>query len=212
MAPKAKYPGLVVILSSPSGTGKTSICRALLKRHNDFRFSVSATTRPPRGNERNKYDYHFVSERKFDSMVDQKEFAEWKHVFAYRYGTPLFEIKHALKKRQVLLCDVDVKGGMSLKKNYREAVTIFVIPPSFKELKRRLYKRRTDSDDQMKLRLKTAVVEIGYWKKYDYVVINDDLKVAIDEVDKIISAERLRTTRRDQRRFWQSAQADLLKL
>ena len=214
MSRMVKKPGLVVILSSPSGTGKTSICRGLMKKNADFRFSVSATTRPPRprGIERDGIDYHFVTDKKFDSMVKKNEFAEWKHVFEYRYGTPFIEIKRAMAGCEVLLCDVDVQGGMSLKKNYKEAVSIFIIPPSLAELRRRLYKRRTDSVEQMKLRLNKAVKEIGYWKKYDYVVINDTLKEAIGEVDKIITAERIKTIRRDERRYWKSSQARLLGL
>jgi len=210
MGYKAKYPGLAVILSSPSGTGKTSICHGLLKRHEDFRFSVSATTRPPRRYERDGIDYHFVSERKFDYMVNNNEFAEWANVFGYRYGTPFSEIERAVSRGQVLLCDVDVQGGMSLKKSHKEAATIFVIPPSLAELKRRLYKRRTDSRGQLKLRLKTAIWELEFWNKYDYIIINDDLKVAVDEVDKIIAAERAKTARRNDPRYWKSSQIRLL--
>lgn len=208
----AKYPGLVAILSSPSGTGKTTICRQLLSRHDDYRFSISATTRPKRGRERDGFDYHFISEKKFDSMKKRGEFAEWAIVFGHRYGTPHSEIRRAISRCEVLLCDVDVQGGMNLKKNFKEAVTIFIIPPSRAELKRRLFRRRTDSREQMKLRLKTAVWEIEFWKKYDYVVVNDNLKDAVDEVDKIIAAERARTIRRNRRRFWKASQADLLGL
>lgn len=199
-------------MSSPSGTGKTTICHELLKANKDFRFSVSATTRPPRGNERDGIDYHFISEKKFDDMVGKKEFAEHATVFGYRYGTPFSEIRRAMAKCQVLLCDVDVQGGMQLKKNFKEAVTIFIIPPSTAELKRRLFRRRTDSKEQMKLRLKTAVWEMGFWKKYDYIVINDDLKEAVNEVDKIITAERFKTIRRNERRYWNASQAGLLGL
>jgi len=209
---KVKYPGLVVVLSSPSGTGKTTICHRLMQRHSDYKFSVSATTRPPRKKERDRIDYHFVSEGKFKTMVANDGFAEWANVFGYRYGTPFSEIDKAISGRRVLLCDVDVQGGMSLKKNYKEAVSIFIIPPSMTELKRRLYRRRTDSKEQMDLRLKTAIWELGFWNKYDYLVINDDLKVAVDEVDKIISAERIRTIRRNDRKYWSSAQAELLGL
>ncbi|MEE9552676.1 MAG: guanylate kinase [candidate division Zixibacteria bacterium] len=207
-----KKPGLVVILSSPSGTGKTSICHGLMKKNKGLRFSVSATTRPRRGKERDGIDYHFVTDKKFDSMVKKKEFAEKANVFGFKYGTPFSEIRRTMAGCEVLLCDVDVQGGMSLKRNYKEAVSIFVIPPSLTELKRRLYKRRTDSVEQMKLRLNTAVKEIGYWKKYDYVVVNDDLKKATEEVDKIIATERIKTTRRNERRYWKSSQARLLGL
>ena len=212
MSGKIRKPGLIAILSSPSGTGKTSICRGLLKRHTDYRFSISVTTRPRRGKERDAVDYHFVSDEKFNSMVRKKEFAEWKHVFGYRYGTPYTEITRALTGCRVLLCDVDVQGGMSLKGNHKDAVAIFIIPPSLDELRLRLRKRRTDSAEQMKLRLNKAVAEIGYWKKYDYVVINDTLKDAVEEVDRIISAERFKTIRRNARKYWNTSQARLLGL
>lgn len=203
---------MVAILSSPSGTGKTTICRGLMRIHKDYRFSVSATTRPRRGRERDGIDYHFVSDRKFESMARDRKFAEWAYVFQYRYGTPFSEIDRAVNKGEVLLCDVDVQGGMSLKRNFKDAVSIFIIPPSLSELRRRLYKRRTDSPEQMKLRLNTAVKEIGCWSKYDYVVVNDVLKEAIREVDTIITAERIRTTRRNERKHWKLSQARLLGL
>jgi guanylate kinase len=209
---KSRLPGLVAILSSPSGTGKTTICMNLIRRHRDFKFSISATTRKPRGNEKDGVDYYFVSDEKFDSMIQNNELAEWAHVFLHRYGTPFSEITEAIAHDRVLLCDIDVQGGMTLKDKYRQAVTIFLIPPSFTELRRRLFKRRTDSSDQRKMRLETAVKELGYWHRYDYIVLNEDLKKATNEVDMIIAAERAKTIRRNERRFWDSGQARLLGL
>jgi guanylate kinase len=207
-----KMPGLVAILSSPSGTGKTTICKNLIESHSDFVFSISATTRPMRGKERNGIDYYFVSEQKFDSMIQNNELAEWAYVFGHRYGTPFSEISRAMQQNKVLLCDIDIQGGMTLKEKYRQAATIFLIPPSFTELKRRLFKRRTDSAEQKKIRLETAVKELSHWHRYDYIVLNEDLKKATDEVDMIITAERARTSRRNEPRFWQARQNRLLGL
>jgi guanylate kinase len=209
---KIKLPGLVAILSSPSGTGKTTICRSLIRRHRDFRFSISATTRPPRGTEKNGIDYYFVSESDFDKMIQNNELAEWAYVFGHRYGTPFYEISEAVNHNKVLLCDIDVQGGTTLKEKYRQAVTIFLIPPSFAELRRRLFKRKTDSAEQRKLRLETAVKELGYWHRYDYIVLNDELRTATNEVNTIIAAERMKTIRRNERRFWKESQAKLLGL
>jgi len=209
---RTKEPGLVAILSSPSGTGKTTICQRLVRNNQDYVFSISATTRTARGKEKDGVDYYFVSDDKFDSMIQNNELAEWAYVFGHRYGTPFSEITNAISRDKVLLCDIDVQGGMTLKEKYRQAVTIFLIPPSFSELRRRLFKRKTDSPDQKKMRLETAVKELGYWHKYDYIVLNEDLKRATEEVDMIIAAERARTIRKSERRFWESGQARLLGL
>jgi guanylate kinase len=209
---RPKLPGLVAILSSPSGTGKTTICQYLMRRHPEFEFSISATTRQSRGKEKDGVDYYFVTDEKFDSMIQNNELAEWAHVFGHRYGTPFSEITDAIARDRVLLCDIDVQGGMTLKDKYRQAVTIFLIPPSFSELRRRLFKRDTDSSQQKRMRLETAVKELGYWHRYDYIVLNEELKKATDEVDMIIAAERAKTIRRNERRFWEPGQARLLGL
>ena len=207
-----KLPGMVVVISAPSGTGKTTICRKLLRRHRDYVFSVSATTRQARGKEKEGVDYYFVSDRQFDFLIKKKKLAEWKIVYGFRYGTLYSEIENALRRDQVLLCDIDVKGGMSLKGSIAQAVTIFLIPPSMAELKRRLSNRRTDTASRRKIRMEAAIWELGFWSEYDYIVINDDLKKATAEVDTIIAAERARTIRRKHRRFWKPSQARLLGL
>jgi len=207
-----KQPGLIVIISSPSGTGKTTICHKLIKRNADFVFSVSATTRPPRKKEKDGTDYYFLTEPHFSRMQKNNEFVEWANVFGFRYGTPRKQLKRALKDNRVLLCDVDIQGGMSIKKKYKDAVSIFVIPPSLTELKRRLFKRRTESPSQKKLRLQTAIKELRYWKYYDYLVLNDDLKVATDEIDMIIAAERMKAGRLKNSRLWSRARKKLLGL
>lgn len=212
MSAKHKLPGLVAILSAPSGTGKTTICNNLLKRNRDYRFSVSVTTRSPRRRERDGIDYYFLTNAQFDQMIKKKELAEWATVFKDRYGTPFSEIGKAISASNVLLCDIDVQGGMSLKRKFDEAVSIFLVPPSMAELRRRLFGRKTDDAKQRKTRLQTAVWELSFWNRYDYIVLNDDLKKATDEVDTVIAAERTRTIRRNDRRFWRPPQARLLGL
>jgi guanylate kinase len=210
--PEIKRPGLVAILSSPSGTGKTTICRNLVNSTSEYIFSISATTRPARGREKHGIDYYFVNDQEFDTMIQNNQLAEWAYVFNHRYGTPFTEITNAIARNKVLLCDIDVQGGMTLKDKYKQAVTIFLIPPSMAELRRRLFKRGTDSAEQKKLRLETAVKELGYWHRYDYIVLNEDLKQATNEVDMIIAAERAKTDRRSERKFWTGGQARLLGL
>jgi len=212
MKSQKKYPGLIVVISSPSGTGKTTICHRMLKRHSDFTFSVSATTRPPRKNEKNGSDYYFLTDGQFDRLKRKNEFAEWANVFGFRYGTLKSDINKALRYDKVLLCDVDIQGGMSIKKKFKDAVSIFIIPPSLTELKKRLFKRRTESPGQKELRLKTALDELRYWKYYDYVVLNDDLKAAAEEVDMIITSERMKTNRLANGRYWSRTQGRLLGL
>ncbi len=207
-----KLPGLIVILSAPSGTGKTTICNSLIKKHGDYDFSVSVTTRSPRKKERDGINYNFVSDERFDSLIKNKKLAEWATVFGDRYGTPFSEIEKAVSSNKVLLCDIDVQGGMSLKQKFDEAAAIFLVPPSMAELRRRLFGRKTDTAEQRKIRLQTAIWELSSWNKYDYIVLNDDLKKAIDKVDMIIAAERAKTIRRKNRRFWRPPQARLLGL
>jgi guanylate kinase len=170
------------------------------------------TTRSPRKKEQDGIDYYFVSNEQFDSLIKNKKLAEWATVFGDRYGTPLSEIKKAIAANNVLLCDIDVQGGMSLKQKFDEAVAIFLVPPSMAELRRRLFGRKTDTAEQRKIRLQTAIWELSSWNKYDYIVLNDDLKKATDEVDMIIAAERAKTKRRNNRRFWRPPQARLLGL
>lgn len=200
------------MVSSPSGAGKTTICHKLIKKHKDFIFSVSATTRPPRKKEKNGIDYHFLSDARFDSLLRKNEFAEWANVFGYRYGTLKSKIETALTKDMVLLCDVDIQGGMSIKKRFKDAISIFIIPPSLNELKKRLFKRRTESSRQKKIRLDRALKELHYWRRYDYVVLNDDLKAAVNEVDMIIAAGRMRPNRLENGKYWSQAQIRLLGL
>ncbi|MEE4201895.1 guanylate kinase [Erythrobacter sp.] len=188
--------GLLFILSSPSGAGKTTLSRKLLEADPDIRLSVSATTRPPRPGERDGVHYHFVSDAAFDAMVEADEFYEWAHVFGYRYGTPKGHIREGLKEGQDYLFDIDWQGTQQLKqKDDQDVVTVFVLPPSLPELRRRLEARAQDSDDVIDERMERARAEISHWAEYDYVVINDDVEECFARVREVLDAERMRRTR-----------------
>ena len=195
-ADKLHRRGLLFILSSPSGAGKTTLSRKLLAQDREIRLSVSATTRPPRPGEIDGTHYHFVSDADFDAMVAEDEFYEWAHVFGYRYGTPKGEIREGLKRGQDYLFDIDWQGTQQLKqKDDQDVVTVFVLPPSLDELRRRLESRAQDSAQVIDSRMERARAEISHWAEYDYVVINDDIEECFDRVREVLDAERMRRTR-----------------
>ena len=188
--------GLLIVLSSPSGAGKTTISRALMESDPSISMSISATTRPPRPGEKDGVHYHFVSDAQFDSMVEAGEFAEWAYVFDHRYGSPKEPIKEALREGRDILFDIDWQGTQSLEYAFgNELVPIFILPPSMDELERRLRARATDSEEVIEGRMKRAAGEIGHWDSYDYVLINDDVATCQAQVKSIVEAERLRKIR-----------------
>lgn len=188
--------GLLFILSSPSGAGKTTLSQMLLDADPEITLSVSATTRPPRPGEVDGVHYHFVTDEEFDRMVEQDEFYEWAHVFGYRYGTPKGHIREGLKRGQDYLFDIDWQGTQQLKqKDDQDVVTVFVLPPSLSELRRRLEARAQDSSEVIDERMERARAEISHWAEYDFVVINDDVNECFDRVREILDAERMRRTR-----------------
>lgn len=187
----------LVVLSSPSGGGKTTICRKILKKHKDYLYSISATTRKKRKSEREGKDYFFLSENQFNQIRKKRGFVEWAKVHGEYYGTLKKFVDQAEKERRAALFVLDVQGGMAIKKKYPESVLIFFLPPSIEELKRRLIQRGTDDVVQVKKRLKIALKEIGFWSKYDYVVINKNLEETVKLVEKIIEAERHKSLRFD---------------
>ena len=187
---------MMVVLTAPSGTGKTTIARQVLEADPWLAFSVSHTTRPPRPGEEDGVQYRFVDDPAFDRMVEAGEFAEWAHVHSRRYGTSRGEIARRFGQGLDVLFDIDPQGGVQLMDAYPDAVTIFVLPPSMEELERRLRGRGTEAEDQVAVRLGNAREEIGYADRYDYVIVNDDLSRAVAAFEHIIAAERLRSTRR----------------
>jgi guanylate kinase len=182
--------GKIVIISSPSGGGKSSICRKLLSRNRKmgWRFSISVTTRPRRINEKNGREYWFVSYPEFIRRRNLREFAESCQVHRYYYGTPRQPLDGTLKSGGVILLDVDVKGAFKLKKEYPMAAMIFILPPDKAELKRRLKLRGTEDDKHLKIRQKRALNEMKLYKKFEYVVINRNLITAVSEVEMIVKS------------------------
>lgn len=188
--------GLMLVLSSPSGAGKTTLSRALLAGDANLALSVSMTTRPMRTGEREGVDYFFVSRARFDAAVAQGELLEHAIVFDHRYGTPGAAVMDALASGRDVLFDIDWQGTQQLKEKAREdLVSIFVLPPSHAELERRLKARAQDSDDVVSRRMEKAADEISHWAEYDYVIVNDRLELALDNVIAILRAERLKRTR-----------------
>ena len=188
--------GLMFILSSPSGAGKTTISRMLLGVDDELKLSVSATTRPMRPGEIDGVHYHFVSDAEFDQMVEDDEFYEWANVFDHRYGTPKAQIRSGLKDGQDFLFDIDWQGTQQLyQKDQQDVVRVFILPPSLTELHRRLKARATDSDAVIDGRMERARAEISHWDGYDYVVVNDDVNVCFEKVREILHAERMKRQR-----------------
>src|ERR1700747_1860374 len=188
--------GLMLVLSSPSGAGKTTLSRKLLESDPGVELSVSVTTRKQRPGEVDGRDYHFVDARRFDAMVANDELLEWAHVFGNRYGTPRAPVDAALARGRDVLFDIDWQGTQQLRERAnRDLVSIFVLPPSIPDLERRLRARAQDSDEVIHARMTKAADEMSHWAEYDYVVINTDIDHAFAEVQSILAAERLKRER-----------------
>ena len=188
--------GLLIVLSSPSGAGKSTVGRKLMEEDPTITMSISATTRPKRPGEVADVDYHFVDDAEFERLVAADEFAEWAYVFEHRYGSPKEPIKEALRNGLDTLFDIDWQGTQQLEYAFRtDLVRIFILPPSMAELDRRLHERGTDSPEAIDFRMRRAAAEIGHWAEYDYVLINDDVEKCTQSVRAIVAAERLRRER-----------------
>src|SRR5579871_5629487 len=189
--------GLMFVLSSPSGAGKTTLSRLLIERTPGLRMSVSATTRPMRPGEVEGRDYLFVDNTRFEAMVRQHELLEWATVFDHRYGTPRVPVEAALSAGQDVLFDIDWQGTQQLREKARaDVVSVFILPPSAVDLERRLHSRAQDSADVIRGRMSRASHEMSHWAEYDYIVINRDIDAAFAEVQSILKAERLKRERR----------------
>lgn len=191
-------PGLLLVLSAPSGAGKTTLARKLEVEFPGAEFSISYTTRAPRGAEQNGRDYHFVDPLTFQQMIDRNEFVEWAEVHGNFYGSSRRVIDHSNRPQGIAVFDIDVQGGSSIKRKYPDAVCIFILPPSLEELERRLRSRGTDTDDVIRRRMLAARSECEKGAAaYDYLVINDQLEDAFSQLRSIVSAERSRRGRVD---------------
>jgi guanylate kinase len=188
--------GLMLVLSSPSGAGKTTLSRKLLETDPGVELSVSVTTRKQRPGEIDGHDYHFIDAARFDAMVKGGELLEWAQVFGHRYGTPRAPVEAALANGHDVLFDIDWQGTQQLReKADHDLVSIFVLPPSMADLERRLRRRAQDPDEVIRARMATAADEMSHWAEYDYVVINTDVDRAFREVHTILAAERLKRER-----------------
>lgn len=189
--------GLMLVFSSPSGAGKSTISKAILGIHENLAMSISATTRPMRPGEVDGKDYIFIDQAKFDQMVERRELLEYATVFGNSYGTPRAPVEEALSHGHDVMFDVDWQGTQQLKQNAREdLVSIFILPPTIVELERRLYARAQDTAEVVKGRMAKATSEMSHWAEYDYVIINHDLDESVKQVEAILAAERLRRDRR----------------
>jgi guanylate kinase len=187
--------GIIFVISAPSGAGKTSLCKEIIDFFPSLRHSISYTTRPKRVGEIDGVDYHFVRAETFAAMVEEGAFAEWAEVHGNRYGTSLATLNQARETGQDLLLDIDCQGAALLKKNWVQGVFIFILPPSFEELQRRLLGRNTDSAEVIERRTLNARSEVLQASWYDYLVINDDFPVALEQLKGVLMAERCRSSR-----------------
>jgi len=194
--PIAKRRGLMFVLSSPSGAGKTTLSRRLLAEEEGVAMSVSVTTRPMRPGEVNGRDYHFVSDAQYDAMVQNDELLEHATVFDYKYGTPKTQVMDSLEHGRDVLFDIDWQGTRQLAERCRaDLVSVFILPPTLGELERRLRARAQDSEEVVQKRMAKAVEEISHWEEYDYVVVNADIDHAMSHIQRILHAERFKRWR-----------------
>jgi guanylate kinase len=185
---------MIVVISAPSGAGKTTICRRLLERFPEMSFSVSYTTRKPREGEVEKGEYIFVSKEEFERMIEKDEFVEWVKIFGDYYGTPKSELKGDI------LLDIDVEGAKIIKRLYPDAITIFLLPPSISELENRLRRRKTESEEKLAKRLKRAEREMAEAKSYDHCIVNEDIDTTVFEIMNIIREHQKAELRMAERR------------
>jgi len=188
---KRDFKRFCVIISGPTGTGKTTICKKLIEKNNDFFYSISCTTRKKRENEIDGKDYYFITKEEFEKRIKEDKFLEYAKIYNEYYGTPKEPVFENLKNGKIVIMDIDYQGKMKVAEKLKDSVSIYILPPSIEELKRRIEKREKNFME----RFKEALKEIDLWISYDYVVINDEIEKAVDEINKIIEAEKLKRER-----------------
>lgn len=187
--------GFLLVLSGPSGSGKGTVSEALMKNNDDIIFSTSVTTRTPRPGEVNGENYFFATREEFEKMVEKDELLEHAFVHTNYYGTPKKFVFDEIEKGEIVLLEIDVQGALQIKEKYKEAVFIFLIPPTMDELRSRLVKRDTETEDEIETRYRNAFRELDFVGEYDYFVINDVIDNAVKDIETIIAAEKLRVKR-----------------
>lgn len=187
--------GFLLVLSGPSGSGKGTVSEALMKNNDDIIFSTSVTTRTPRPGEVNGENYFFATREEFEEMVEKDELLEHAFVHTNYYGTPKKFVFDEIEKGEIVLLEIDVQGALQIKEKYKEAVFIFLIPPTMDELRSRLVKRDTETEDEIETRYRNAFRELNFVGEYDYFVINDVIDNAVKDIETIIAAEKLRVKR-----------------
>ena len=192
---KTKKQGLLIVISGPSGCGKNSIINELLKIRKNTWVSISCTSREPRGEEKDGVNYYFLSKEEFEEEISNDDFLEYAEYSGNYYGTPKKYIKGHLDKGEDVILEIEIQGALKIKEKLDETIFIFIMPPSMKELKKRLINRNTDSLEKIEKRFKRAYEEINEISKYNYVVVNDDLSLAVKKVDSILEAEKCRVDR-----------------
>ncbi|OPX31410.1 MAG: guanylate kinase [Candidatus Latescibacteria bacterium 4484_181] len=186
---------MIVVVSSPSGTGRTTIIERVLREDSRLRYSTSVTTRPQRPGEKEGKDYFFVSEKEFKQRIERGEFVEWAEVHGFMYATPKAPLVEIVQQGGVIILDIDIQGAMQVKEKFPHCVTIFVAPPSLESLEQRLRNRGTDSEELIKRKLQDALRETAKIPEYDYLIVNEDLDTAVRQLQAILEAERCRTKR-----------------
>lgn len=187
-----EYPGNLFVVAAPSGAGKSSLVKALMELDSQVRASVSHTTRPPRGQEKHGREYYFASDAEFDAMVASDAFVEWAHVHGRRYGTSKKAIEERIAQGNDVILEIDFQGALQVKQTFANAVLIFILPPSWEELRSRLERRGEDSAEVIELRLKNAAEEMAQVHKFDFVIINELFERALFDMKAIVHAQRLK--------------------
>jgi guanylate kinase len=191
-APSSEYPGNLFVVAAPSGAGKSSLVNALMEVDSRLAHSVSHTTRPPRGQEVHGREYYFVSNEQFDAMVDQDMFLEWAKVHGNRYGTSRHAIEERIAQGGDIILEIDYQGALQVKRLFRNAILIFILPPSWEELKSRLQRRGEDAPDVIEQRLINAAQEVAQVREFDYVIINERFELALFDLKSVVHAQRLK--------------------
>lgn len=187
--------GLLIVISGPSGAGKGTICKSFMERNKDVVLSVSATTRSPRKGEVDGVNYHFMTKEQFKDKIEANDFLEYAEVYDNFYGTPKSNVEELLESGKDVILEIDIQGALKVKENTEDGVFVFILPPSMEELKQRIIKRGSETEESLMKRFKSAYKEINFVSKYNYAVVNDEVETAVEKLESIITAEKCRVDR-----------------